>query len=586
MDKKATEILRRFEAADEYRYSYEQKWDDLYDMYRFKIKKMRPGRANFYIPHAFSNVETVFPRMTAQRPRLNIKPRGPQDVEPAKIMQKLIDYAWERASLDDVIRRWVKSTLIYGTGIVKVTWQKKTENKKAIRKVKKKDGSFEYEEYTTPYVKYDDVKVANLDLRDVYVDPDAVTIQDAKFVIHRYWATRSELESNPNYRKSDLKKVVYGADNKKIARGLSERERKELAAKSLAEVLEYWEDNRLVVVAGGVVLRDEENPYYHKRKPFVAMVDQIDDQSFYGIGEIEPIEGLQRELNTLRNQRMDFNNLILNPTFKVLPNAVTDPDSIQFTPGNKIFLNTADPTAISPIDMPRAPFSSYKEEETIRIDLQTITGVSDYSRGTEATKLNETATGISLIQEAANERFRAKLRNMEQAISEMTQLMVALYQQFITKEKVFRITEDETDYFESVKPEDIVGEFDIYVERNSTTPSNKMQLRQEELNKYNVLMANPLIQGSPRAQIAITRSLLSSWEDPQKEEVIEGIAEAAEMSAMNQQAQMLERQIAQEQAELSRMGGAPEGEAPEGGAPQELPVEGGGNEGGQTFPTE
>ena len=559
-------IVRKYERADAYRNIYESKWDTLYDMFRFKLAKSRPGRANFYIPHAFSNVETVFPRMTSKRPRVQVKPRGPQDVEPASVMNKLLDYAWETADIDKTIRLWVKSALIYGTGVVKVSWRTKTkpETKKKFNAKKLK-----FEETTTPVVKYDDVKVANVDIRDIYVDPDAIDIEDARWVIHRYWATAKELETNPNLDKNGIKKAQPGVDNAKIHRGLSETERKAYSAKELIEVLEYWEDDRLIVVAGGEVLRDDPNPYDCKKKPFVKMVDQIDDQAFYGIGEIEPVEGLQREMNTLRNQRMDFNNLILNPTFKVLPNAVTDPDSIQFSPGHKIFMNTADPGAITPIEMPQAPFTSYKEEESIRVDLQTITGVTDYSRGTDATKMNETATGISLIQEAANERFKAKIRNMEQAIGDMAELIVALYQQYLTKEKVFRITEDETDYFEMVKPDDIAGEFDIWVESGSTIPSNKMQVRSEEMNKYNVMMASPLVQSSPELQAVITKSLINAWEDPEKDELLQAIQNAVEAASMGAEAAMLEQQIAQEEAGLAREQGLPQG-----------------GQGGPTFPTE
>jgi hypothetical protein len=575
MDNVLTEIMQKFTTSDKGRKIYENKWDTLYSMYRFKLQKSRPGRSNFYVPHAFSNVETVFPRMTSKRPRTLVKPQGPSDVEAAGVLNKLVEYAWERAHLDAVVRRWVKGSLIYGTGIVKVSWQKKTK-KETKRKPVTKGGKVSYEESTTPVVKYDDIKVANLDIRDIYIDNDAVTVQDAKYIIHRYWSTRDEIESNPAYDKGDLKSVQYGASNDKIARGLSATEKKKADESSYAEVLEYWEDDRLAVVAGGVVVQDGPNPYDCKKKPFVAMVDQIDDQVLYGIGEVEPIEGIQRELNTLRNQRMDFNNLTLNPTFKVMPNAVTDEDSIMFAPGHKIFMNTNDPGAITAIEMPQLPFTSYKEEEAIRMDLQTITGVSDYARGSDATRMNETATGISLIQEAANERFNAKVRNMEQAIGEMVELMVALYQQYITKERVFRITEDETDYFETIKPEDIKGQFDIFVEKGSSLPSNKMQKRSEEMNKYNVLSASPLVQQSPELMAILTKSLINAWEDPEKDELLQAIQSAVEDASQAKEAAMLEQQIAQEEAGLANEMGMPQG----GNSNEQAP------EPGPTFPTE
>lgn len=562
-------VMSKFNDSDSARRIYEDKWDTLYTMYRFKIGKTRPGRSNFYVPHAFSNVETVFPRMTSKRPRTLVKPRGPQDVEAASVLHKLVEYAWERANIDAVVRRWVKSSLIYGTGIVKVSWKTKNVNE-TKKKFKLKTLSFEEE--SVPVVKYDDVCVTNIDLRDIYVEKGATTVQDAGHIIHRSWETKTAIESNPNY--SNTANVQYGASNDKISRGLSAEDRDKYNKSGYAEVLEYWEDDRLIVVAGGQIVQDGPNPYDCKRKPFVAMVDQIDDMTFYGIGEVEPIEGIQRELNTLRNQRMDFNNLTLNPVFKVMPNAVTDEDSIMFVPGHKIFMNTNDPGAVTPFEMPQIPFASYKEEESIRMDLQTITGVSDYARGSDATRMNETATGISLIQEAANERFNAKVRNMEQAIGEMVELMVSMYQQFITKERVFRITEDETDYFETITPEDIQGEFDIFVEKGSSLPSNKMQKRSEEMNKYNVMMASPLVQSSPELMAILTKSLINAWEDPEKDEILQAIQSSVEDAAQQKEAAMFEQQIASEEAGLANdMGMA------QGGQNATAPT-------GPTFPTE
>jgi hypothetical protein len=412
MDKTFVEITEKYENTRNARMAYEAKWDELYKMFRFKKLKSRPGRANFYIPQAFSNVETVFPRMTSKRPRIQVKPVGPEDVQPAFVMGKLIEYAWEKLRIDETIARWVKGSLIYGTGIIKVTWKKETASNNKRKPIIDDNGNITgYEDIKSSRLKYDDPVVTNLDIRDIYIDLDAVDIDSARFIIHRYWATKEEMQRNPNYKKNDLKLIQYGKENEHIRRGLTEITRND-DKKDMAEVFEYWEDDRLVVVASGVVLRDEPNPFDCKKKPFVVLVDQIDDQSFYGIGEVEPIEGLQKELNTLRNQRMDFNNITLNPVWKVLPNAVTDLNDVQFTPNHKIQMNTGDPNALAPVVMPQAPQTSYKEEDSIRLDLQTITGVTDYSRGSDAAKMNDTATGISLIQEAANERFKAKIRNM------------------------------------------------------------------------------------------------------------------------------------------------------------------------------
>jgi hypothetical protein len=540
-------VVSRYSQARDERKAYENKWDDLYQMYRFKPKSIVKGRANLYIPYAFSNVETVFPRMIAKTPRVNVAPVGPQDLQGSLIMKSLIEYTWEKYNLDEVVRRLAKSTLIYGTGVVKVVWKKEIKALKSLETELDADGRVvDSKQVTKSKVTYDAPCVTNLDLREVYFDPDGVTIESCRWIVHRYMATKEELFANPNYKKADLEQITYGFSNDQIRRGLHTTMRPTLS-KHEAEVLEYWEDDRLVVIAGGVMLRDEPNPYEHKKKPFVVIVDHIDDQIIYGIGEVEPVEGLQNEMNTLRNMRMDFNTLTLNPVWQVRAGAVTDLDQIRFTPGHKIVVQ-GNEAAVRPIDMPHAPQTSYKEEESIKMDLQTITGVSDYSKGNESGSLNDTATGISLIQEAANQRFNAKLQNLEFGLKNIAELIRDLWLQFATEDLVIRVTEKDGYQFIKINPEEIRGEYDIRIESGSTVPSNKLQERNEEMNKYNVLTANPLVAQSPEALLEVTRGLLEKWQDPAMESIIEALgAKVGEINEEKQKAQMMEE--AQRQAQ-------------------------------------
>lgn len=543
MAKKNEEIVglvtERFSRAEKSRLQYDAKWDKLYDLYRFQVKKPVPGRSNLFIPYAFSNVETVFPRMVAKTPRISVVPVGPDDVEGSDLMKSLIEYTWEKYDFDETVRRAVKSMLIYGTGAMKIVWKKEIKRYSDLEDELLPDGTLQTTKKGKSKVTYDGPCLLNVDLRDIYPDPNGVTVESCRYIIHKYAATRGELESNPSYKANDIKQITYGYTNDQIKRGISGETRMSLQENE-AEVLEYWEDDRLIVLAGGAVLRDEPNPYDHKKKPFVLLTDHIDDQVLYGIGEVEPVEGLQSEMNTLRNQRMDFNNITLNPVWQVRAGSVADLDAIQFKPNYKIVVQ-GDASAVNPINMPQAPQTSFKEEESIKQDLQTVTGVSDYSRGSEAGGLNDTATGISLIQEAANQRFNAKLQNMEFGLKKIGEFVRDLWLQFADPEMVIRITEKDGYSFLKFMKDDITGEYDIRIESGSTVPSNKLQERNEEMNKYNVLTANPLIQGSPEALLEVTRALLEKWSDPNLEPIMEALG--MKVDEVNKQKQMREAEM-------------------------------------------
>jgi len=190
--------------------------------------------------------------------------------------------------------------------------------------------------------------------------------------------------------------------------------------------------------------------------------------------------------------------------------------------------------------MPQAPQTSFREEDSIKMDLQTVTGVSDYSRGSEGGQMNDTATGISLIQEAANQRFNAKLQNLEFGLKTMGELIRDMWLQFASPEMVIRITEKDGYKFLKVMKEDLMGEYDIKIESGSTVPSNRLQERNEEMNKYNVLTANPLIQGSPEALLEVTRALLEKWQDPGLEAIMEALG--GKVEEINKQKQQAEQE--------------------------------------------
>ena len=132
------------------------------------------------------------------------------------------------------------------------------------------------------------------------------------------------------------------------------------------EILEYWEDERVITVADGrVVIRDDKNPY-SCGKPFIHIVDQVVPHEFYGIGEIEQIESLQYELNDWRNHRMDGKTLTLNPMWWVPPGV--DLDDFIAEPG-ALFTGPQPP---QPIDVRGDKRSDYREEEVIKGDITNL----------------------------------------------------------------------------------------------------------------------------------------------------------------------------------------------------------------------
>jgi hypothetical protein len=499
----AKDIVKKFTHSLTWRQPFKEKWDRFYKMYRSHLdEKAYPWMSNLWIPYSFSTIETVAPRMVANRPQIDIMPREEGDIEYAKIQEKLIDFQWEKMEMDELLPDVVKQALIYGTSILKVYW--KREEREVSKKVLIDDNNPDLGiiEDLDNRVVYDGPEVELVDMYDFFWDPRGTTIEDCRWVAHRMYRTiehLEELQKEGVYKNIKHLKGTTATfdDDEKSERystlGVSiptEMEHME-ADKNLVELIEYWDDENVVTVANRkYVIREEKNPYNHAMKPFVKVVDQSVPKEFLGIGELEPIETLQYELNDRRNQRMDNVTLTLNRMWKIKNGANVDENELVSDAGGVV--HTDDMNGVDILAMPDVTASSYQEETLIKGDIQQTTGVSDFTRGVGSDALaNDTATGISLIQEAGNARFRQKIRNLENALETLGSMIVDLNAQFIDEEKVLRISGDSGISWMEIKPEDMRSDFDVMVQSGSTLPSNEAVEKKQVMELYQIFAGDP-----------------------------------------------------------------------------------------------
>lgn len=495
----ASQIVDKYTRARTWRQPFVTKWDRFYNMYRSKLDETNyPWQSNIFVPYPYSTVETLVPRLSAGKPQIDILPVEPNDIDNARVMNTLIDFQWDQMNMNVLLPEVIREMLIYGTAIVKVCWEMRKEKRQVFADVEEGNPEFGKTQIEEEVTVYDAPKVELVDLYDFFFDPTATDIDSAAWCIHR---TKSTLSRLKDLQKSGIYKNVHLVEgssgthsnddkaNRRSTSGIQDEEY--YSTDEDVELLEYWEDDRVVVVANDkVIIRDEPNPYYHKSKIFVRVVDVKVPHEFYGLGEMEPIESLVYELNDRRNQRMDNVTLILNKQWKVKNGANVDEDELISTPGGVIHTDVMD--GIDPIQTSDVTSSAYQEETLIKADIQQTTGVSDFTQGVGSEALaNDTATGISLIQEAGNARFKSKNNNIEEMlIKRIGELMVAMNQQYISDELLLRITGDEGQTFERVAPDEIKGNFDVKIKANSTLPVNEAVEKKQAMEFYQLFAEN------------------------------------------------------------------------------------------------
>ena len=514
--------------------------------------KQQFTNSQIHNPYSWSNVETIVPRMVAKSPTIVYRPREESDEETSEIHTALFDYWWDIDGAFRKIVALIKDGLIYGTGVAKVYW--KTIEKEVTtyiydqtgRPVLDENGDYLVE--TRKVKDHDDPTLENVNIYDFFIDPEATEIQDANWVIHRYWKTLDALEQAGIYKNLRTLKR-YLSNNSAEERSTEEKTRREYAYgqqvenDSTVDKVEIWEmwdkDGLTMVAAGNVVIREQSNPFWHGQKPFIVFRDSVVPNEFYGKGEIEPVKKLQYTLDTIQNQIIDNRTQILMNMWKVKGENV-DESELVYRPNGIIHVSSEfeDVLPITPIDVTK---NASQDLALVKADIQQALGIYDYSKGGES-QANKTATGISLVQEAANARFAHKIQLFEEALKELGNFILALYQQFVTDEKVIRVAGEKGVEYKRVIPSEIAGEYDCEPEAGSTQPINKEAEREDVLNLYSIFAQEPYQQ----LNTELKREILQKFG---METLVGALDEDLKQmdEAQAQQAQMMEQQQMMEQ---------------------------------------
>jgi len=163
-------------------------------------------------------------------------------------------------------------------------------------------------------------------------------------------------------------------------------------------------------------------------------------------------------------------------------------------------MTDGDPSrAIAPLPAVITPSDFYDQSSLISSDIDRVSGISDYQRGSAQTSVKRTATEAAMIQDASNARAQDRLAKVETILAQIAERVIGLMQQFMTGEQVARIVTIPTRAWVNYDKDYIQGEFDYDVVAGSTEPQNETFRRQSAMQMVDASMpflqmgvANPL----------------------------------------------------------------------------------------------
>jgi len=473
-----------FEKAKKHRALYDEKWLDYYRMFRGKQwKEQRPSyRHSEVINLVFRTIQSTIPIQVDSRPRFEFLPQEPSDQPLADMLNMIAEADWIKYNWGEQLLEVVYDSNIYGTGLSKVVAREAAGELKIVY------------ESADPFYSFPDP-----DARDtnkdcgwfIYAEPLDVAKLKRRYPDKKDFI-KADLQDLLKGSKTDFAPLKFRSpvDNKVVMEGgnamdLVDKDKalcitcwmsaeflkdefeevaktiKDAAGEDDQQIFEQvarYPNGRKVVICNGVLLEDSPLGYDDGEIPFERYPNYVLPREFWGISEVEQLEGPQKTFNKLVSFVLDVLTLMGNPIWVVSTDAMIDPENLTNRPG---------------LVVEKAKGSEVERQEGVQLQpyvlqmidkmaewFDSISGSQDVTRGVQPTGVTA-ATAINSLQEAAQTRIRQKARVMDYYLQNVGRHYASRVFQFKTAPEVYRITSNQgaSQYFRMhVEPYDKTDE--------------------------------------------------------------------------------------------------------------------------------
>ena len=527
-------IVGDYKWAANYRSSYKKDWDRYYRLYKSRIARPSdpyPFESNVFIPYIFSVIETQLPmimqQIFANGQFVDVHGRRIDDQLNAPIVHDILKYQFERnIKVHNLCYSWAKQALIYGTSPALIDWDYKQLPVKVRVPTLNLDGQIVSSKTVEAKRTIANNPIAKvIDISSYFQCPTTpespCTSNNVLFAGWEFALTWDELNADAEtglYNKEKVRSLTAGTAQ--LNAGYQHLEDRAIILGKqgpMGSMIDTTVRNQIPCIkyfgkfnvdgkfrykvatvafpggypgfgaegqAGvGVLIQFQDCPFHFTRIPISLCRVNLLEGELYGMGDIEVIESLQTELTDQRNQRNDIIVRGMNPMFTKLRGSTIDESQLIYRPMGMVEVDTHDD--IKPLITDQSTLqNAFTEERVIKQDIQFASGVSDFIVGQfqNSSGFNDTATGISLIQAAAQGRIVLKAQFLQVAIKDLCEVVWALDQQFLPYDTVMKVLDplsaSKYNYIRA-SPDVINGQYDFTVVNAPAT--GNPQLRQNQL---------------------------------------------------------------------------------------------------------
>jgi hypothetical protein len=490
------QILKDYKAAKSFKSDYENGWLEAYRQYLSASEPRyfpdgQTKRSSVFVPYAFSNVEGVVARVAdiiiPNNDWFDVTGFDGKDRKDAEKMYKLLQYGFAKSFIIDKIHDFLKLWAIFGFAVAKVDWSR---NKKKVVRFDKQVFEGVESDIIIPEAKEVEDNFPGFEVISpfhIFIDPAATCIDNARHVMHETELTVKQLKEG-----SEGEDPIYLPEA--VAEVLADLG--EYRDSDLVRVLEYWTDEKVCVMTlgdggeaqdnidemhsyrgtsqsghketkkvGQHLIREEENPFLHGRKPFVGDSYTRLPNQVYGIGVVEPNQKLQETLNVMVNMIIDNWNQGVNRRYIYSRDADIDLNDFNNfnVPGGLVGVYGDTNKAVTALPSFTPAPGDYGILDLIKSMIALSSGMDDfYARGQGSARSNRTAAGIQQVIDQMGFRFKDLIKNIEQRVlKQILDMNVVLWQQFIADNEPVEVRITGQEPMVKVTPVEIYKQFDF-----------------------------------------------------------------------------------------------------------------------------
>lgn len=490
-DKRLGKYLKMFTESWEYaQQNYHETWENNWKLYRnIRTKRNHPGTVEAFVPMVNSTVNTIVATLFNSNPSVKYIPNHPdQEADTAVLNEIYQDFARKDGwALKNKING--RQGVITGNYCAYYEWRPDA------------DGGYVHKEI--------------IPVRDMVIDPQSHTTDDARYIGRRFFATKKELKDELIYdaktgkmvnRYKDIDEISagQGAEGGGTAETESDKAKKDQALGATApgngdmvELIEIWTPERVAVIANrSVLIEERENPHFalmrskfEQRKiehelqraikletdgedigefdekfsaktarllPFAHGCEYQDVSLVYGSSDVDIIADEQELLNTMTELNIEAVLYQLFPERQIDPRYAGKIDDLSPAPG-KVYPLPAG--AATWLPAPNIPTNAFAERNNLKAEIREAASVSEISKGISATD-STTATEIKAMLGQADIRVQEKARNLADGFFfQEAKICLKLLQLYADDDFYVRTIGDAGVTFEKVDMKRFMGEY-------------------------------------------------------------------------------------------------------------------------------